>query len=66
MVNKIFEYLKSQTGEYNEVEVYVSTAEGILNIIEEAGMRAPEPGGDLAGILDDGDWEKEITPSGAW
>lgn len=32
-------------------------AELILSIIEEAGMRAPFPGGDLAGIIEDGDWE---------
>lgn len=41
MVDKIFEYLKSQTGEYNEVEIYVSTAEDILKLIEKEGMQPP-------------------------
>lgn len=31
----------------------------IIDLLDELMMRPPSPGGDLAGIIDDGNWEPE-------
>jgi hypothetical protein len=59
MIKKLTERIKIDMQGVIDICLFESEADAILNRLEQLGMRPPLAGGDLAGYVEDGEWELE-------